>query len=225
MTAEHTTRPTLRGTFGMVSSTHWLASQSAMAELEAGGNAFDAAAHGGEGRRHAFGQRLGELASSPVVGQQFVPARLLDGRSEGPGPGHLHLEDAAEVLRLLLELVEVLGQQGSGATMVDARGVRQPPARGLLVEAEVGDRGQGAADHARRSATTRELGQVGQIRHLAEHDPDRLGVLLGVAAGPRPDSAGDRHRWTSTESGEDGSVLPTETDPGSPPPVADGLRR
>ena len=38
-----TTRPTLQGTFGMVSSTHWLASQSAMAELEAGGNAFDAA--------------------------------------------------------------------------------------------------------------------------------------------------------------------------------------
>ncbi|HEX6075721.1 MAG TPA: gamma-glutamyltransferase [Micromonosporaceae bacterium] len=37
-----TTRPTLRGTFGMVSSTHWLASQAGMAELEAGGNAFDA---------------------------------------------------------------------------------------------------------------------------------------------------------------------------------------
>ena len=41
-----TTRPTLRGTFGMASSTHWLASQSAMAELEAGGNAFDAAIAG-----------------------------------------------------------------------------------------------------------------------------------------------------------------------------------
>ncbi len=41
-----TTRPTLHGTFGMVSSTHWLASQSAMAELEAGGNAFDAAVAG-----------------------------------------------------------------------------------------------------------------------------------------------------------------------------------
>jgi gamma-glutamyltranspeptidase/glutathione hydrolase len=38
-----TTRPTLRGRFGMVSSTHWLAAQSAMAELEQGGNAFDAA--------------------------------------------------------------------------------------------------------------------------------------------------------------------------------------
>ena len=38
-----TTRPTLRGTFGMVSSTHWIASQSAMRALERGGNAFDAA--------------------------------------------------------------------------------------------------------------------------------------------------------------------------------------
>ncbi|CBG68924.1 putative gamma-glutamyl transferase [Streptomyces scabiei 87.22] len=42
-----TTRPTLQGTFGMVSSTHWLASQSAMAVLEDGGNAFDAAVAGG----------------------------------------------------------------------------------------------------------------------------------------------------------------------------------
>ncbi|MEU5533936.1 gamma-glutamyltransferase [Streptomyces sp. NPDC020362] len=41
-----TTRPTLQGTFGMVSSTHWLASQSAMAVLEEGGNAFDAAVAG-----------------------------------------------------------------------------------------------------------------------------------------------------------------------------------
>ena len=38
-----TTRPTLQGTFGMVSSTHWIASQSAMRALERGGNAFDAA--------------------------------------------------------------------------------------------------------------------------------------------------------------------------------------
>jgi gamma-glutamyltranspeptidase/glutathione hydrolase len=43
---ELSTRPTLRGSFGMVASTHWLASQSAMAELEAGGNAFDAAVAG-----------------------------------------------------------------------------------------------------------------------------------------------------------------------------------
>jgi gamma-glutamyltranspeptidase/glutathione hydrolase len=38
-----TTRPELRGTFGMVASTHWLASATGMAVLERGGNAFDAA--------------------------------------------------------------------------------------------------------------------------------------------------------------------------------------
>ena len=37
-----TTRPELRGTFGAVASTHWLASTAGMAVLERGGNAFDA---------------------------------------------------------------------------------------------------------------------------------------------------------------------------------------
>ena len=41
-----TTRPTLQGTFGMTASTHWLATASAQAVLERGGNAFDAAAAG-----------------------------------------------------------------------------------------------------------------------------------------------------------------------------------
>ncbi len=42
-----TTRPTLTGTFGMVSATHWTASSCAMAVLEGGGNAFDAAVAAG----------------------------------------------------------------------------------------------------------------------------------------------------------------------------------
>ncbi len=41
--AEFTTRPELMGTYGMVTSTHWLGTAAGMAMLERGGNAFDAA--------------------------------------------------------------------------------------------------------------------------------------------------------------------------------------
>ncbi|WP_252106506.1 MULTISPECIES: gamma-glutamyltransferase family protein [unclassified Halomonas] len=42
-----TTRPEIKGTFGAVTSTHWLASSVGMAILEKGGNAFDAAVAAG----------------------------------------------------------------------------------------------------------------------------------------------------------------------------------
>src|SRR5499433_1908090 len=38
-----TTRPEVEGTFGVVTTTHWIATAVGMATLEKGGNAFDAA--------------------------------------------------------------------------------------------------------------------------------------------------------------------------------------
>ncbi|MFI1886132.1 gamma-glutamyltransferase family protein [Streptomyces jumonjinensis] len=80
-----TTRPTLQGTFGMVSSTHWLASQSAMAVLEDGGNAYDAAVAAGFVLQVVEPHLCGPAGEVPVI---VAPAggavRVLCG--QGPAP-------------------------------------------------------------------------------------------------------------------------------------------
>ncbi|MFE7379417.1 gamma-glutamyltransferase family protein [Streptomyces zhihengii] len=87
-----TTRPTLQGTFGMVSSTHWLASQSAMAVLERGGNAYDAAVAAGFVLHVVEPHLCGPAGEVPVL---LAPAggevRVLCGQGVAPAgatPAH-----------------------------------------------------------------------------------------------------------------------------------------
>ncbi|MBO0899278.1 gamma-glutamyltransferase [Cellulomonas sp. zg-ZUI22] len=103
-----TTRPVLTGTFGMVASTHWLASAVGMRVLEAGGNAFDAAAaagftlsvvephlNGPGGDAPVIGHRAADGRTFVVCGQGVVPAGATTaayrdlGVTEVPGTGHL----------------------------------------------------------------------------------------------------------------------------------------
>ncbi len=63
-----TTRPELAGTFGMVGSTHWLASQAGMAVLESGGNAFDAAAAAGFVCQVVEPHLNGPAGEVPIIG-------------------------------------------------------------------------------------------------------------------------------------------------------------
>ena len=73
-----TTRPELSGSFGMVASTHWLASGAGMAVLERGGNAFDAAVAAGfvlqvvEPHLNGPGGDMPVIAWSAERGEPFV---------------------------------------------------------------------------------------------------------------------------------------------------------
>ncbi len=75
---EFTTRPELAGTFGMVASTHWLASAAGMAVLEHGGNAFDAAVATGlvlqvvEPHLNGLGGEVPVIAHDAARGETFV---------------------------------------------------------------------------------------------------------------------------------------------------------
>ncbi|WP_353665296.1 gamma-glutamyltransferase family protein [Microbacterium sp. che218] len=96
--AAFTTRPTLRGTFGMSASTHWTATATAQSVLERGGNAFDAAVaaafvlHVVEPHLNGPGGDLVALvrpagAAEPVVlmGQGPAPARATIDHFRGRG--------------------------------------------------------------------------------------------------------------------------------------------
>ncbi len=72
------TRPELLGAHGMVTSTHWLASQAGMAVLEQGGNAFDAAVctglvlHVVEPHLNGLGGDVPIIAATAGSGRPFV---------------------------------------------------------------------------------------------------------------------------------------------------------
>ena len=103
-----TTRPELTGTFGMIATTHWIATAAGMRMLEAGGTAFDAAVaasfvlnvvephlNGPLGDMPAMIWPAGDEAPTVICGQGTAPAgaTIEHYRSEGidliPGAGLL----------------------------------------------------------------------------------------------------------------------------------------
>ena len=108
MAPPFTTRPDIRGTFGAVATTHWLATATGMAVLERGGNAFDAAVaagfvlqivephlNGPGGELPAILHRAGAAAPEALCGQGPFPAAATPewlralGLEQMPGTGLL----------------------------------------------------------------------------------------------------------------------------------------
>src|SRR5690348_16414311 len=81
-----TTRPEIRGTFGVVATTHWLASSVAMSVLEKGGNAFDAAIAAGFTLQVVEPHLNGPLGEAPILvySAQERHCRMICGQGVAP---------------------------------------------------------------------------------------------------------------------------------------------
>jgi gamma-glutamyltranspeptidase/glutathione hydrolase len=101
-----TTRPELRGTFGMVASTHWLASTAGMRLLESGGNAFDAAVAAGFVLQVVEPHLNGPGGDLPILLYSAERDEVLVVCGQGPAPAAATIDRFAE---LGLELVPGTG--------------------------------------------------------------------------------------------------------------------
>jgi gamma-glutamyltranspeptidase/glutathione hydrolase len=92
-----TTRPQLAGTFGMVASTHWLASAAGMAVLEKGGNAFDAAVAAGLVLGVVEPHMSGPGGEVPVIGFDSGQAEIFVLNGQGVAPRAATISAFAEL--------------------------------------------------------------------------------------------------------------------------------
>jgi len=92
MQVDFTTRPEIRGTFGAVATTHWIASAVAMSVMERGGNAFDAAAAAGFVLQVVEPHLVGPGGEVPIILKPHdAPAPVVIS-GQGPYPAAATLE-------------------------------------------------------------------------------------------------------------------------------------
>ncbi|HEV2920983.1 MAG TPA: gamma-glutamyltransferase, partial [Actinomycetota bacterium] len=109
------TRPELRGSFGMVSSTHWLASATGMAVLERGGNAFDAVVAAGFVLQVVEPHLNGPGGEVPILAAPAGLGRVLVVNGQGPVPAAATIGRFAELGLDLIPGTGLLPACGPGA--------------------------------------------------------------------------------------------------------------
>ncbi|MEQ8193566.1 MAG: gamma-glutamyltransferase, partial [Rhodospirillales bacterium] len=92
-----TTRPELMGTFGMVASTHWLATAAGYATLEKGGNAFDAACATGFALQVLEPYMNGPAGDAPVVLYDVKTDKVHVICGQGSAPAAMTIEKFREL--------------------------------------------------------------------------------------------------------------------------------
>ncbi|GAB4375521.1 MAG: gamma-glutamyltransferase [Kiloniellaceae bacterium] len=92
MMSSFTTRPEIAGTFGVVTSTHWIASAVGMSILERGGNAFDAAVATGFALQIVEPNLNGPGGDMPAVIYSTAKDRVEVICGQGPAPAKATIE-------------------------------------------------------------------------------------------------------------------------------------
>lgn len=99
---EFTTRPEILGTFGVVTSTHWIASAVGMSILEKGGNAFDAAAATGFVLQVVEPHLCGPGGDMPAIIYSKKTDKVEVICAQGPAPAKATIEHyTAEGMKLI----------------------------------------------------------------------------------------------------------------------------
>ena len=107
-----TTRPELLGTFGMVTSTHWLGTAAGMAMLERGGNAFDACVATAFVLQVVEPHLVGPGGDVPVVFHSATTGKTQVLCGQGPAPA------GASIAHYKSEGLELIPGNGLLATVI-----------------------------------------------------------------------------------------------------------
>jgi gamma-glutamyltranspeptidase/glutathione hydrolase len=177
------TRPELTGDFGMVASTHWLASAVGMSMLERGGNAFDAAAAAGFTLQVVEPHLNGPGGEVPMLVRPAGSDDVIVVAGQGPAPAAATIEHFTS---LGLDLVPGTGHLAAcvpGAfdawlTLLERYGTMSVP--DVLAPAiGYARRGYPVLPSIARTITTVE-------RLFAEHWPSSAAVYLPGGSAPVP---------------------------------------
>jgi len=87
-----TTRPEIQGNFGVVATTHWIASSAGMSILERGGNAFDAAVAAGFVLQVVEPHLVGPGGDLPAIVYSAAKAKVEVVCAQGPAPAGATIE-------------------------------------------------------------------------------------------------------------------------------------
>jgi gamma-glutamyltranspeptidase/glutathione hydrolase len=180
-----TTRPQLAGTFGMVASTHWLASAAGMAVLEQGGNAFDAAVAAGLVLQVVEPHMCGPAGEVPVIGFDTSDGEIFVLNGQGPAPQAATIDAFRE---LGLDLVPGNGLLAACVPAAFGTWMLLLAAHGSLRLRDVMQYaiGYAAGGYPVVPGLSSAIGSVAGV--FTEHWPTSAGIYLRDGAPPAPGS-------------------------------------